>query len=771
MIGALKTGLRVSALLLALVFPLLAVAQDSTTPDYDAWVAVAERGEAAVDSARASNAALEELRSQIVLWRQIFLTAQGISADRIATLQEQFKALGPAPGEGQPAEGAEIAQRRDELNTQIARLQAPIKRAEEAYKRADGVIKEIDRIIRERQTSLLFELGPTPLNPVYWARGYDEGSKSINGLIAGIRSSLDNPIQQKTLRERLLPIVALIGVGLVLLSRGGSWTFRFSESLRNRFQVRGFLWQFLLSIGQLVLPLAGVYALVQAANFSDIGGPRTDVLLAGMPYWAGILIVGQWLAGRIFGKVEDDAIYKLGAERNLFARRLILGLTSLLMIDGMVSAIAVRDFYSPEASAVIGFPLVVIGALLLFRFARLLTGVWSSHGTESTAISNRLLVYLGRAMMFAAVLSPVLAAIGYEAASNSLIYPAIATLGPIGLVIVLHNLFTEAYILVTGDKEQRESLVTVLFGYFLVLTTLPVLALIWGARLADLSEAWTRFQGGFALGDNRISPTDLLGFILFFAIGYSITRVLQGTLKNSVLPKTKIDTGGQNAIVSGTGYIGIFLSALIAISSAGIDLSSLAIVAGALSVGIGFGLQNIVSNFVSGIILLIERPIAIGDWIEVGGQMGNVRDISVRSTRIETFDRTDLIIPNADLVSGQVTNWTRGNLRGRVIVPVGVAYGSDTKHVESILLDIAKSHPNVMLTPLPSVIFQGFGASSLDFEIRAILKDVNWILQTKSDINHAVAKRFVEAGIEIPFNQSEITIRNLEDWLAREKPS
>jgi small-conductance mechanosensitive channel len=189
-------------------------------------------------------------------------------------------------------------------------------------------------------------------------------------------------------------------------------------------------------------------------------------------------------------------------------------------------------------------------------------------------------------------------------------------------------------------------------------------------------------------------------------------------------------------------------------------------VAGALSVGIGFGLQNIVNNFVSGLILLFERPIRKGDWIVVGGTEGYVKEIQIRSTRIQTFDRSDVIVPNSELISNQVTNWVLTNKTGRAVIPVGVAYGTDTEKVRNILLAIVENCESVDktgLVPKPLVLFRGFGDSCLDFELRVFLYNIDNRLSVISEINFAIDKAFREAGIVIPFPQRDLHVKSLPE--------
>jgi small-conductance mechanosensitive channel len=260
------------------------------------------------------------------------------------------------------------------------------------------------------------------------------------------------------------------------------------------------------------------------------------------------------------------------------------------------------------------------------------------------------------------------------------------------------------------------------------------------------------------IGGRTFSLTDVLIGMVVFAILFILVRFIQGFLDVRVLRQTRMDVGVRDALKAGIGYVGVVIAALVAIHTAGIDLSGLAIVAGALSVGIGFGMQSIVSNFVSGLILLIERPIKEGDWIVVGQDEGYVKRISVRSTEIQTFSNATVIVPNSELITGSVTNWMYKDKSGRAELPIGVAYGSDTAKVREVLLDCLKGHNGIRAWPQPTVLFMDFGDNALLFQLRFYVNKVDDRLSIASDIRFAIDAAFREAGISIPFPQRDVHV-------------
>ena len=768
-ITALRTVLLGLAFAAGLAMPGLAQLNAESRAVYQDWLKTANRAEEVIDARRASSAALETLRKELAGYRQNFLDARTENGDRLETLEGQLAALGEPPAEGE-SEPEDIAQLRSSLEQQLKDLKVPRIVAEEAFSRANGLISEIDKIIRERRTRKLLERGPSPLNPEKWPGAWRSLSRSAGSLLNVTVIRIGSATTAERIQNSLPALLLLLVISALLLARGRAWAHAAGDYLRQFGSSGRGVWGFVVSLLEVIVPFVGILLLVAAVDLSGILGFRGAVLLDHIPGWALLILSFHWLGNQLFsGRIENDLVPV--QEGRLNETRLMVDILAvILVLQDALSLVENIDNIPAEAHAVASFPLIMGAALVLLRLHRIGAKRRQQQSEDDTdedgaiaAGANRVMTLVRRATYLLGFVSPVLAAFGYVNAAEALIYPAVSTLALLAALLVLQRFLGDVYGWLSGKgSEARDSLFAVLIGFLLVTLALPLLALIWGARVADLTELWSRFLEGFQIGGTRISPTAFLTFAIVFAIGYALTRLVQGSLRNSLLPKTKIDPGGQNAITSGLGYVGIFLAAVVAISMAGLDLSSLAIVAGALSVGIGFGLQTIVSNFVSGIILLIERPVSKGDWIEVGGLMGYVRDISVRSTRIETFDRTDVIVPNSDLISGTVTNYTRGNTVGRVIVPVGVAYGTDPRKVEAILSDIAKGHPMVLLNPAPSVVFQGFGADSLDFEIRAILRDVNWVLSVKSDLNYEIARRFQEEGVEIPFMQRDIWIRNPE---------
>jgi small-conductance mechanosensitive channel len=269
-------------------------------------------------------------------------------------------------------------------------------------------------------------------------------------------------------------------------------------------------------------------------------------------------------------------------------------------------------------------------------------------------------------------------------------------------------------------------------------------------------------QPYFHLGTLAITPLLIIKLIIFLVLLGFCARRLRAFIATKLLIHTSMDPGQRDALAHLLEYMIYAFGLMVGLESLGVNLSSLLVVGGALSVGIGFGLQNITNNFVSGLILLVERPIKLGDRVEVGGTNGDVVRIAARSTWVRTNDNVVIIIPNSEFVSNRVTNWTANDRQVRFSLPVGVSYGSNPDQVRDILTKVALAHPDVLRHPSPEVRFEGFGDSSLNFELMIwTITQVQTPKLLVSDLNFAIFRAFREAGIEIPFPQRDVYLKSV----------
>jgi potassium efflux system protein len=243
----------------------------------------------------------------------------------------------------------------------------------------------------------------------------------------------------------------------------------------------------------------------------------------------------------------------------------------------------------------------------------------------------------------------------------------------------------------------------------------------------------------------------MVGAAVVFAVAVFFTRLIQDWLSSRFLPQTRLDAGVRNSVRTIFGYIGVIVAALLAGAQIGLDLQKVALIAGGLSVGIGFGLQTIANNFVSGLILLWDRTIRVGDLVVVGTDQGFVRAIKARATEIETFDRGSLIVPNSNFVSGVVKNWVHNDRVGRLLISINITYESDVDQVHDLLIAAAKAQDQVLAIPGPSVLFAEFGDWALKFNLICFVEDIEQAERTRSAIHFEVLRRLREAGLRIAY--------------------
>jgi small-conductance mechanosensitive channel len=480
----------------------------------------------------------------------------------------------------------------------------------------------------------------------------------------------------------------------------------------------------------------------------------TTVFAPWSPHWR-LMPASDRAAARVCGLVLTLAI--------------VYGVTTLIYV-------VTRLAHAPFALTVaVAFPTSLLLSGLVV--AILLTPLDGRHSDKMPSL--RWLTALRIPIWITVVAIVVCALGGYLALSRFLAQQLIVT-GSILAFVYLLLLWVDGFMQGLGDdsvatgrwlkervgleQRRREQLVLPIglsLKVAVLLLSVPLILLQWGYRWPDIDDWYSQLFFGFHIGNTQVSFAVLLASLIVFGLAYAAARLFHGWLDTRVLKPAGISGGVRDSIRVGVGYVGIVIAALAAFSYAGFNLSNLAILAGAFSVGIGFGLQSVVNNFVSGLILLAERPVKIGDLVVVGGEEGRVCKISVRSTEIETPERARVLIPNSCFVTEKVKNWTlRDDIR-RIVIPLSLGYGCDARKVRATLLKVARDNPDVMAAPAASVDFE-FGADTLNFKLYAFVDDLKKGGDTSMELRLAILDAFSEAGITMPFRPAETAPRNME---------
>ncbi len=462
------------------------------------------------------------------------------------------------------------------------------------------------------------------------------------------------------------------------------------------------------------------------------------------------------------GLVSISAARLVGGLINLpWRRRLLYLIVSLYLTIQLFTFIALPAPAMRIFTALVGFA----GALLCFWRARI-------NQAEGKSVTFIVGVKIGGTSLALVFLSQ---AAGYVAFSNHLLDITIKTvfLGVITWMIdlvlrgiidtIFDNSLVRQYQLINRHYQPIIRRASMLVDMVMIFATLAGLLSVWGFFDSPWLAAEHLLAFGISLENYRLSLGMLLWGITLLYASLAVSWLTQRILEEEVYPRRKVERGVGISINRLIHYAFVVFGVVTALSTIGIGLQNLTVVVGALGIGIGFGLQNIVNNFASGIIMLFERSIKVGDIVQINGEWGTIKNLGLRATVVETFDRSEMIVPNSNLVSSTVVNWTLSDRQTRVIVQVGVAYGSDVQKVTQILLRIAQENPFIMKFPEPAVYFMNFGASSLDFELRAWVADIDIRLKIKNEINYEIERLFRENGIEIPFPQHDLHIRSVDD--------
>ncbi len=775
-----------------------------------------------VERVRVSDPALAQQRIQI--GELLGGTDKAVDAirPRLEAALAQLAQLGQPPKAGEPPEAVEVQSERARVTASVTALEGAMKSAELVRVRSRQLATQIAELRQRLFTQNLFERSGSPLLPKLWSDIATDGH-SIGQQLTSIFGTWRAIVYQRWWQALAVAGGALLTYLLLwfvtrrlvaqITPRSVDTTPSYTARARAAtmaaplYVLPAVAAAAVLYFGITLLELT--YSRVDGLTldvfqavltFSLVSGLASAILTPRKPAWR-LLDLANGTAGALWRSIRMIAlIYGVDIVLKEMIRILDLPLVFhvvLAFVTTLAFALAllriVVTVFIPGATAGTATAGIATAGIATAGGASLASASASGSGSAlgsgadlgSTVappkVSRLAPHWLKIPLLLIAIAILGAALLGYIALARFVAGQVVITGSAIVLVLLLHYAIrTSEKTAVSTDTflgswlanglglgESHRSFIghaiSATLNIGLALIALPAVMLAWGFSIPDVMAGLRSALFGFEIGSFRISLVRMfLALALFGALLFG-TRLLQRWLQSAFLRPDRMDAGIANSIYQGIGYFGFGFAGLIAISFGGIDITNLAILAGALSVGIGFGLQSIVNNFVSGLILLVERPIKVGDWVVLKeGAQGHVRSISVRSTEIETFDRSSLIVPNSELISNVVTNWTHRNALGRVVVKVATSYKSDPAKVLAVLVQCAKDTPSVMQQPAPLVTFDNFGDDGLEFTVRVVVPDINRGLAVQTELRTRIFNAFNAAGIEFPYASRDIYLRDLD---------
>ncbi len=725
----------------------------------------------------------EQLADQRSLVEKLRLSAVDEAAKLSAPLDDvnqQLAQLGPAPIDGQK-EAESIAAQRASLTDAVARFTAAKKQFELVGLEADQMSGKVSGLQRTQFFQRIFKADKSILNPQLWR----DTATGVGLLKIRIGSLLSTWWQDKVATMQWTGLLLLPGAVAVLWSLFRLLIPNLGGLLPNR-KIDVGLVSPLLRLWRVVFGAFAIFAwlavfallLVASLNVSNLNSPRFDLIISAFIGVITPCIFNSGLAYLICS--PRNAALRLIAVDNRTAKSVPWFVLIASFIQSMATQVSgLSDQLLLPVSLLAGQSAIAAASLIgLAGVLLLVLKEQSKTPVDDVPEPHYFTWFVSFIPLLWLLLGVALVGLifGYLALSYFIAGKILDTVLVVLMMVLIHHLIdaladtlqNPASILgqklrtITSMGDRGISRLSLTFrtlaDILVIVLGVPWLLALWTVTWVDFRSFANTALVGFRVGNVTVSPFDIASLVGILALGIILTRFITRWLDRRILTQTRLNKGVQDSMRTGANYIGYILAGGFALSAAGFDFSNIAIIAGALGVGIGFGLQSIVNNFVSGLILLAERPIRVGDWVVTGDGEGIVKKINVRSTEIETFDNCTIIVPNSNLITSSVRNWTHNDTLGRFLVTVAVAHGSDVDAVASCLMQVVSAHSKVLRFPHPIVQLARFSNYAIEFETRGHVADVFEAVQVASDLRFAIYKVFKEKGIIIP-SISEVPVR------------